>query len=152
MAHPSRLAPWVRLVVGVFGLALAGPVLALFVFGPDWRHLRADDSLALVVLAPFVACGVLFLAIGFTGRTPRWLPLSEPGMGRAARGGMLLGLGFVAATGLSHALESWLHTRIGLGSRISWWLSLLPLTIALVVYPYRAKRRTADAPRSRPAA
>ena len=62
------------------------------------------------------------------------------------------GLGFLAATGLTHALESWLHTRIGLGSRISWWLSLLPLTIAFGVYARRTQRRSEDAPKSRPAA
>jgi len=152
MAHPFRLAPWIRLVVGVLGLALAGPALALFALGPDWRDLRADDFIAFAVLAPFAAFGVLFLVIGTTGRTPRWLPLYEPGMGRAARGGVLLGLGFVAATGLTHALESWLHTRIGLGSRLSWWLSLLPLTIAFGVYAHRAQKRAGDAPKSRPAA
>jgi hypothetical protein len=152
MAHPSRLVPWIRLVVGAFGLALAGPVLALFVLGPDWRNLRADDFIAFAVLAPFAAFGVLFLAIGLTGRTPKWLPLYEPGMGRAARGGVLLGLGFVAAMGLTHALESWLHTRLGLGSRISWWLSLLPLTIAFGVYAHRAQSSAGDEPKSRPAA
>ena len=141
MAHPFQLTPWIRLVVGIVGLALAGPVFALVALGPDWRHLRADDLIAFAVLAPFAAFGVLFLAIGLAGRTPRWLPLYEPGFPRVAGRGLILSAMLAAPLVVTDFLNSWLRSRLGLGPLVSWWLAVLPLVVAYKLYRFWAKKR-----------
>jgi hypothetical protein len=152
MAPPDRLPTLIRVVVAAVGLAVGGPALVVLALGVSWPRLAADDLYAVAVLLPFAVAGVFFLAISIAGRSPRWLPLYERGVPRAAGRGLFLGLALVAALGVSRALESWLPSRLGLGPRTSWWLSLVPLVVAYRVYASWTKKRLGDAPRSRPAA
>ena len=87
------LKPWFRVLIGVIGLAVAGLGALLVVAGLSDGRPDAGDLMVLTVFGLYAAAGLLLLVVGIAGRTPSWLAVHEPGLGR----NMLFGISFVAA-------------------------------------------------------
>jgi uncharacterized membrane protein (DUF485 family) len=140
------LGPWLRVLVGLTGLLIAGAVGLLIVRTAPWGALHADDVGLLTVLAACGAIGLFFLFVSLVGHTPRWLPVSAPISWRDVRGGLL----FMVAILVIDVVETAIRTGFGMPRVASTIITCVLLAgpyVALRSYIDRAKGARTSGPR-----